>query len=134
MATVKAIENIYSRDSRRRTAIIYTDSRVTVQSLKNHRNHKNLIEEIRKKATELERREWTIKFTWVKTHVGNRGNEIADTLTKEATKNKEIMYNKIPKSQIVQVKQQSIEWWQTQWEQTTKGSTTKQFFPNIKER
>jgi len=32
------------------------------------------------------------------------------------------------------VKQQSIEKWQTQWEQTTKGSTTKQFFPNIKER
>jgi len=45
------------------------------------------------------------------------------------------MYNKISKSQIVQqVKQQSIERWQTQWEQTTKGSTTKQFFPNIKER
>jgi len=51
MATVKAIEaieNIHNRDSRRRTAIIYTDSRVTVQSLKNHRNHKNLKEEIRK--------------------------------------------------------------------------------------
>jgi len=32
------------------------------------------------------------------------------------------------------VKQQSIEKWQTQWEQTTKGSITKQFFPNIKER
>jgi len=49
MATVKAIEaieNIYNRDSRRRTAIIYTDSTVTVQSLK---NHKNLIEEIRKR-------------------------------------------------------------------------------------
>jgi len=44
------------------------------------------------------------------------------------------MYNKIPKSQIVQVKQQSIERWQTQWEQTTKGSTTKQFFPNIKDK
>ena len=67
--------------------------------------------------------------------MGNHGNEIADNLAKEATKNKEIMYNKIPKSQIVQqVKQQNIERWQTQWEQTTKGSTTKQFFPNIKER
>ena len=51
MAIVKAIEateNIYNGDSRRRTAIIYTDSRVTIQTLKNHRNHKNLIEEIRK--------------------------------------------------------------------------------------
>ena len=67
--------------------------------------------------------------------MGNYGNEIADNLAKEATKNKEIIYNKIPKGQIAQqVKQQSIEKWQTQWEETTKGSTTKQFFPNIKER
>ena len=45
------------------------------------------------------------------------------------------MYNKITKSQIVQqVKQQSIESWQTQCEQTTEGSTTKPFFPNIKEK
>jgi len=89
MAIVEAIENIYNRDSRRRTTIIYTDSRVTVQSLKNHRNYKILIEEIRKKAIELERLEWTIKFTWIKAHVGNHGNEIADNLAKEATKNKE---------------------------------------------
>ena len=43
VAIVKAIEateNIYNRDSRRRTAILYTDSRVTVQSLKNRRKHK----------------------------------------------------------------------------------------------
>jgi len=42
--------------------------------------------------------------------VGNYGNELADNLAKEATKNKEIICNKIPKSQILQqVKQQSIE-------------------------
>ena len=41
--------------------------------------------------------------------MGNYGNEIADNLAKESTKNKEIIYNKIPKSQIAQVKQQSIE-------------------------
>jgi hypothetical protein len=53
----------------------------------------------------------------------------------EAIRNKEINYNKIPKCQIVQrAIQQSIEKWQTQWEQTTKGLITKQFFPNIKER
>jgi len=67
--------------------------------------------------------------------VGHHGNELADNLAKEATKNKETVYKKIPKSQIVQqVTQQSIEKWQTQWEQTTKGLITKQFLPNIKER
>jgi len=89
MAIVKAIEaigNIDTRDSSLRTATIYTDSRVTIQSLKNHRNHKNIIEEIRKKAIELERQEWTIKFTCIKAQVGNCGNELPDNLAKEATK------------------------------------------------
>ena len=54
--------------------------------------------------------------------MGNYGNELADRLAKVATKNKETIYKKIPKRQIVQqVKQQSIEKWQTQWKQTTKG-------------
>ena len=53
--------------------------------------------------------------------MGNYGNELAYRLAKEATKNKEIIYKKITKSQIVQqVKQQSIEKWQTQWEQKKK--------------
>jgi len=59
MATVKAIEateNVYSRDSRWRTAIICTDGTVTVQSLKNHRKHKNLIEEIKKSNRTGEKR------------------------------------------------------------------------------
>ena len=60
---------------------------------------------------------------------------MAENLANEATKNKETIYNKLPKSQVVQqVKQQSIEKWQNQWDQTTKGLITKQFFPNIKER
>jgi len=53
MAIIKAIEtieNIYNRESRRRTTIIYADSRITIQSLKNYRNHKNLVKEIRKKS------------------------------------------------------------------------------------
>ena len=34
--------------------------------------------------------------------MGHHGNELADNLAKEATKNKETVYKKIPKSQIVQ--------------------------------
>jgi hypothetical protein len=44
-------------------------------------------------------------------------------------------FDKIPKSAIVQeVRDQSIAKWQTQWDHTTKRSTTKQFFPIIKDR
>ena len=95
---------------------MYTDSTVTVRSLQNHTNHKTLIEEIKKKSIALGKQEWTLKFTWIKAHVGEHGNATADNLAKEATKNKEIIYNEIPKSQIAQkVKQQSIEKCQKQW-------------------
>ena len=59
-------------------------------NLNTYRNHKSLIEKIRKKALELEKKEWTIQLTWIKAHVGHHGNEIA----KEATKNKETIYKK----------------------------------------
>jgi ribonuclease HI len=132
---LEAIDNMYNRSSIRKTVTIYTDSRITILSLENQRNHSNLIDTIRRKTIALEEQGWTIKFTWIKAHDGNLGNELADKLAKQATKNKNIIYNKIPKSQIIQrEKQQSIDKWQKQWDQTTKGSMTKQFFPNIKDR
>jgi ribonuclease HI len=130
---MEAMEDININDKRKRIATIYTDSQVTIQSIKNHRNHKSLIEKIRKKAQEMEKKEWTVQITWIKAHAGHYGNEMADNLAKEATKNKEIIYSKLTKSQVVQqVKQHSIEKWQNKWDQTTKGIITKQFFPNIK--
>ena len=49
--------------------------------------------------------------------------------------NSDISYNKFPKSEIErQERQKSIEKWQKQWENSTKGSVTKEFFPNIKDR
>jgi len=44
------------------TAIIYTESRVSLHSLCNAKNHSFLVEEIRKQVASLERREWRIKF------------------------------------------------------------------------
>jgi len=46
-----------------------------------------------------------------------------------------ICYNKIPKSEIEhQEREKRIEKWQQQWDNTTKGLVTKEFFPNIKDR
>jgi len=44
-------------------------------------------------------------------------------------------FNRIPKNELAQqVRDQSIAKWQIQWDHTTKWSTTKHFFPIIKER
>jgi len=59
----------------------------------------------------------------------------ADKLAKGAARNNDICYSKIPKSEIEhQEREKSIEKWQQQWDHTTKGSATKEFFPNIKDR
>jgi len=61
-------------------AIIYTESRVSLDSLRNTKNLSFLVEEIRNQVASLESRECRIKFSWVKAHAGTIGNEITDRL------------------------------------------------------
>ena len=63
---------------------IFTDSSVSLDSRNNQNNHALLVEEIRKKVTNMVRAKWKIKFSWVKVHVEIFGNEMADRLAKEA--------------------------------------------------
>jgi len=103
---VHKIETLKLNNYTPRTVKIYTDSRITLSSLKNTKNRKHLIQEIRKKTTALENENWRIEFTWIKAHAGHRRNELADKLAKEAAKNREICFNKIPKSEILQLESQ----------------------------
>jgi len=83
----------------------------------------------------LEKENWHIDFTWIKVHAGSSGNALADKLAKEAIKNSEMCYNKIPISEIArQEAEKTISKWQIQWDATTKGRATKEYFPNVTER
>ena len=76
-----------------------------------------------------------IIFTWIKAHAGIYWNELSDKLAKDAARSDDISFDRIPKSEVVQqMRDQSIVKWQIQWDPTTKGLTTKQFFPVIKDR
>ena len=64
--------------------------------------------------------------------MGHERNELADKLAKEATRESEICYSKLPWSEIEhQEREISIKNWQKQWDNTTKGRATKEFFPKI---
>jgi ribonuclease HI len=81
LAIFKALEATETLDitvNGPRTVAIFTDSRITIDSLKNITNHNLLIEEIRKKVPILETAKRTIELSWVKAHVGTHGNELAD--------------------------------------------------------
>jgi primosomal protein N' len=85
----------------------------------------------------MKRTSWEITLCWVKAHAGILGNELADMLAKKAATNEilTVDYNRIPKSVVSnELEEESIKKWQSKWSQTTKGSKTKEYFPNIKER
>lgn len=132
---MEAIKEIHIPDNVPRDITIHTDSKITLQSLKNQKNHRYLIDEIRKKAIDLRKHNWHITFTWIKAHVGHHGNELADKLAKEAAGKGVASYSKIPLCEIAhQLREKSLKQWQTQWDRTTKASITKEFFPSVKDR
>jgi ribonuclease HI len=137
LAILKALENIKPLEITDKSAIIYTDSLITLQSLKNKQNHTYLIEKIRKEVTEMEQKKWKITFSWIKAHAGHQGNELADELAKEAANKKDIQesYKRIPKSLVrKELCEQSVIKWQSEWDNTTKGAITKTYFPLITDR
>jgi ribonuclease HI len=132
MAILKALENIEHLKTNDKTALISTDSRISLESIKNRKNHTYIIEKIRKKVTELRKQNWTIDFTCIKAHAGHYGNELADKLAKEAATNNDIAecYQRIPKSAVKSdISEQSATKWQDEWDHTSKGAVTKSFFP-----
>jgi ribonuclease HI len=103
LAILKALEAIETQQdnyNEHKTVVIYMDSEITLDSIRNAKNHNHLVEEIRKRAVTLNKKNWKIEFKWVKAHVGIYGNKIADRLAKEATQNYNITYSRIPNSAI----------------------------------
>jgi len=80
---------------------------------------------------------WEISLCWIKAHAGILGNELADTLVEKATSNESLTedYNGIPKSVLMrEIEEESVKKWQRNWTQTTKGSITKEYLPNVEGR
>ena len=70
---MKALEQIPNTDTTCRLAAVFTDSKVTIDALKNLDNHSFLIEEMRSKVRHLNMQRWSIHFGWVKAHIGIEG-------------------------------------------------------------
>jgi len=137
LAIAKALEALELTDIEEnspRTAAVITDSRISLDSIKNVNNHSYLIEEIRKRLIKLESSNWTVTFAWVMAHVGILRNELADQLAKTAAwdKDKTTYYGRIPLSTMFQeLEEESKLKWQQKWEESPKAALTNQFYPTI---
>jgi ribonuclease HI len=127
LAIIKALEKIKNLDKNEKTAQVFTDSRITLDALKNRKTHAHLIEKIRTKVIELEKQKWKIDFHWVKAHTGQHGNELADQLAKEAAASTGYeIYKRIPKRTVIsELNEGSLIKWQSEWDKTTKGQIKK---------
>ena len=99
--TLEVIDTIEITEKSPSTATLFTDSRISIDLLKNVNNHSYLTEETRKMST-LEKANWTIEFSLVRAHVGIYGNDLADQLAKAAARNRDttVAFNRIPLSTL----------------------------------
>jgi len=62
------------------------DSKIILDSIRSTKNHNHLVEEIRKRAVTLNKKNWKIEFKWVKAHIRIYANEIAIDLQRRRLK------------------------------------------------
>ena len=110
------------------TEAIITDSKISLDSIKNVNNHSYLIVEIRERLLKLERFNWTVTFVWVKAHTGFLVNELADQLAKTAARDEDMTtsFCRIPFSTLFrELEEESKLKWQQNWEDSPKAAQTK---------
>ncbi|GBN33787.1 Putative protein in type-1 retrotransposable element R1DM [Araneus ventricosus] len=112
-----------------RICYIFTDSRSVLMALASYCDQTSIIEEI--KLILKDKR--NIVLCWVKAHVGISGNEIADSLAKEATRRETIDINiKFSKRWLKNHFQRVIkERWQQRWEFSLKARYTYGLMPQV---
>ena len=138
-AILKSLRNIETLNNNiitLSTAIMYTDAEFRYIHFKIQKYHVFLEENIRGEIVNLQSNDCKIKFSWVKTHAGNCGNETANILAKEATRSqKNYEYNIIPISATTEeAAEEALRTGQTEWATSIKAADTRQYFRKVGER
>lgn len=113
---------------------IFSDSRSSLELLKDPDSLHPIAFEIKNNIRKLNSRGQTLRFFWIRAHVGNEGNERADALAKEAALHKKTApeYDRCPISYIKRnIREETRIQWEQRYTTSDTASTTKLFFPNI---
>jgi len=75
LKALEQIQNLQLAEDAEKIVVVNTESKVTLDTLKNRNKHYKLIGNIRKEIKRLEDQQWTLLFNWVKAHVGIEGKK-----------------------------------------------------------
>ena len=99
--------------------LICSDSLSAVQSLGDVYTSHPILSRIHNILFSLKKDGFTISFAWVPSHVGIKGNELADTAAKEATTEARVSENRVTSTDLRNaLRHQIISEWQSTWSNT----------------
>ncbi|CAH2105843.1 unnamed protein product [Euphydryas editha] len=114
---------------------ILSDSRSSLDLLRSPTVTHPLAVEMKSRIRRLREENKTVRFFWLRAHVGTPGNERADELAKKAALTKKTApdYDKIPISYVRrQIREETVRLWQDRYNSSETGSVTKIFLPDVK--
>jgi ribonuclease HI len=135
LAILQAIKYINSKFSST-TVIIFTGSQTAIKALQDSNSLTFLIQQVFTEVTKGKEKELKFKFTWIRSHSGEVGKEMADSLAKQgAVSHRSIDFELIPMSFIKKyIHNNNIDIWNRRWTSSSTGETTRRYFPTIQSR
>lgn len=114
---------------------ISSDSKSSIMALQN-KTYNRIIFEINVIVETLKENYINVELEWIRGHMGIKGNEIADKVTKEyAESQRSLDYDLLPISAIkAELRHKTYDEWNKRWIESTKGSITRLYFPTINDR
>ncbi|XP_050665945.1 uncharacterized protein LOC126966114 [Leptidea sinapis] len=132
-AISKAIEDILKMPDMK--VEILSDSRSSLELLRDRSSFHPIAFEIKNLIQRARNMGKTIRFRWVRAHVGIEGNERADHLAKDAALRSKLRsaYDGVPVSTLRRnIRGRTLEVWQERYTAGQTASVTKAFLPDVK--
>ena len=131
-AIYSCLKIIYTTGSAGDSFIIHCDSQSTLAALEKFISSNPLVQEVQDWLVLLHRKQIEIKFCWVPSHVGIRGNELADAAAKRAASSPGSCNLKVPSQDFKLFIKSFIKIkWQDQWSNLNSNFKLKSIRPSV---
>ena len=113
-AVVAALDLVYHSSESK--FVIYSDSWSALEAIKKFNSFHPLIQKVQEWLFWISCRHKSVHFCWVPSHVGIHGNEVADRKAKDASISADVVFSKVPPSDLKRpIRSYILRKWQERW-------------------